>query len=1220
MSTPAEIIAARVNGISNSNEEHEILNAESPIQVSSDSDDLNSFNESEASLTTSAPSISDDSAFPTLGGKKSSILSSTPSWGPAMKAPKSVSASPSAAKATSAVGTGKFKGSTIQEAFSLDSEDQLNVARPEFIKILTAVKADTKTNIECTTSQHTKKRTFLITGKPEEVKLAKRLVIKKLTKPVKITFNVPGKVRSKIIGPQGRTLKPIIQSNEVKIDIGHPEESQEAEAEDDIFAQTVRVTVEGDVEGCKHAKALILAIVKEETKTLSTRLAIEDIVKPFAGKVIDPIVQRYSDLDISVPDYKSSNSNIHIVGDRESVIEAKEQIKDALDALSGKILVEEVPIPKTKHQFLPIDSILEENNVLIKLPGHDETNVKFIGEKKNIPAAQENARKTTSQYKVEVLDMSKAHKGNMNHVKAVASLLVKNGTFKSISEANDVVINAPSKKQLEDKEATTIPIEIVLKNDDTEKAKVTRKAIVSVVNKISPDSTKVINDVAEFLIRKVPSTIDEIAAQNNVSYVILGNTITLFSKVEDESDDFDFVDSSNSSDSFAPIDKSLNKLRELSSDLHSVVLKVPFNQQTEISGPRDTTLKAILSGVEANSVVVKLHSNASGKSADEIYIHGIKSAVSTVQNDIEATLKDAETYKEQGGFKTSFEVPSSVLSRLIGKNGSNMISLREQFGVKIDVSDDGKQEGTKDKNDKTEIVISGNKRNAEDCKASIAQFSKKWADETLARLRIESQYHRRMIGPSGVYINRLQDKYDVKIRFPSVDNVPSTFADAPKSKDEVTIKGPSKGVAKAEEELKELYQFEKENGFKETMQVPTKAIARVIGKSGETINDIADGCGIEYKFNRDNDNESEVGYTEVELTGSRSALKEATKKIQEIIDEAENFTTVTINVDSKYHRELIGQGGSVMKEIIANAGGEDVSRAKYFRLLSIPNEGSGSDEVTSQGDKTIVNKVIEQVKKIIAAKEASVIVEYDLPKEKHRLIVGQAGSIRHALQDEFKAQIDIPRPSDESTTIKLVGLPEQIEGLKAKIESLTKDDWNVSIDIPENYHALVSERGAIFKKLQADYNVQVQHGNLTRKASKLSSAPIPTPSESAYPSEDEKAKFTVVPNDQVSGGSDVIPWRLKGDEKDTKKAATLIQERLENAKNATSIGWFYSLNPSSFYKVVGSQGSKINDIRKKSSTFITVPRANDKNANFIYLVGSESNLDIAKEAIEALLK
>lgn len=74
---------------------------------------------------------------------KTPISSSTPSPAP-VQAPRQTNGL-------------KSKVSTIQEAFSLDVEDQLNVARPEFIKILTFVKQETKTNIECTTSQHTKR-------------------------------------------------------------------------------------------------------------------------------------------------------------------------------------------------------------------------------------------------------------------------------------------------------------------------------------------------------------------------------------------------------------------------------------------------------------------------------------------------------------------------------------------------------------------------------------------------------------------------------------------------------------------------------------------------------------------------------------------------------------------------------------------------------------------------------------------------------------------------------------------------------------------------------------------------------------------------------------------------------------------------------------------------------------------------------------------------------
>ncbi|CAX45465.1 RNA-binding, G protein protein, putative [Candida dubliniensis CD36] len=1232
MPTPAEIIAARLNRADTTQDGYE------QEQEQEEEEELVTSTETTSS-TNAKPSITDETAFPTLGGKKSAspVISNTGSastWGPSMKTPvRSSTASPvptpvqhATPKTTNGI---KSKVSTIQEAFSLDVEDQLNVARPEFIKILTFVKQETKTNIECTTSQHTKKRTFLITGRPDEVKLAKRLVIKKLTKPVKISFNIPAKLRSRVIGQGGKTLKPIIQANEVKIEIGdqiegedtgddetqeeekEEKEEEKEEEEEDIFSKTVQVTIDGDVEGSKRAKNAILAIVKEETKNLSAKVPVNETIKPFAIKELKSIVDKFPTLEFAIPDYKSNRHTIVIVGERELVLEAKPEVKAALEKLSNKVVIEEVPIPKIKQQFLPIEQVFNEHNVLIQLPKDGEGKVKFIGDKKKIPGAQASAKKTTSQYKVEILDMSKAHKGNLKHVKAVASVLTKTGVFDEIAKTNDVTIHVPSNKDLVT--SATIPIEIVSKNDD-EHIKIAKKAIVNQVNKITPDLTKNIEDIDEFLLNKVDETIKDISKQQSVEYVILGKIITLFNFQQSNEDAEDFDDVSDPDSAFKKVDEALNKLRELATNLTNVTLSITSKEQDQISGPRGTTLKSILASVEPNTVKIELHHPTS----DELYIHGIKSSVATIKKEIENVLTDAKEFGNE--YTTTIQVPSQVLSRLIGKNGANLNQIRNEFGTRIDVPLE--KDESKDKSStKTEVTIIGVKRNVEETKTKVATLAKKWADETLVRLRIESQYHRRMIGPRAVYINRLQDKYNVKIRFPSENSI--NFADAPNSKDEVTIKGPSKGVAKAEEELKELYAFEKENGFKQIIQIPLKAIARVIGKSGETINDIADGTGIEYTFNRES--EESKGYSEVELTGSKSALKEAISKIQEIIDEVENFVSRSIKVEPIYHRDLIGPGGSIMKEIISKAGGDEVPRNRQYKLLNIPNEGSGSDEVTSQGDKKIVDKIIDAIEKIIEEKRASITQEIDLPKEKHRLIIGPNGTIRHSLQSEFGVTIEIPRPNDESTVIKIIGLPEKIENAKIKIEELTKDDWNESIDVPVIYHALVSERGAIFKKLKNDFNVEIVHGNFTRLANKLSTASIPTPPESAYPQKDgELFKFTIVDaNDSATTATseEIIPWRLKGSEEATAKAAKFINERLDLAKNSKSIGWFYASQPSVFSKVIGPQGSKVNQIRKKSNTFITVPRATtDKNAaNFIYLVGDEDNLNIAKKEIENLL-
>lgn len=1194
MSTPAEIIAARVNG------DHDAVSAAPAVSSSS-----------ELAAGSKTPSVNDDEAFPTLGGKKANVSASS-SWGPLM--PKSSQGSNGGRLAASGTSESsvsaasplpKFKTSTIQEAFSLDADDQVNVARSEFIKILTQVRGETDTNIECTSSQHTKKRTFLITGKPTQVRDAKRLVIKKLTKPVSISFDIPAKVRSRVIGQQGRTLKPIIAENDVKIDIGTPQDVDTADP-DDIYALVVNISISGDVEGCKHAKAKILSIVKDEIKELSLRLPVDETVKPFVANAIAPIVEKYSTVDISAPIHSSPSNSVTLIGDRETVLEAKQEIVDTIDTLATQITTQLVPIPKLKQQFLPVDEVLRELNVLIVLPKENETDVKFVGKKKDIPKAQEMARATTSLYKVEALDMARAHNGNLAHVKAVAALLNKNGTFSKIGKENDVTLNTPDDATLSNTQTSNIPIEIIVKNDQVENTKNAKKAIVANVNAIAPSSTKLISDIDSFLIPQVEDAISDAASKNNVEFVILGTNVTLF-KSQAEEEDFDFTDSN---EAFTEVENSLSNLRELQKDLASEVAPVPSSKQRAIAGPQNTTLSLITEFVGNKSVEVKLHSNAQGQSENEVLVHGVATQLAQVKKLILQVVQDFEEHNDS--YSTTAVVASSVLSRLIGKNGANMTALREKYGVKVSVP-----EIEKDQTKETSITISGPKLNVEECKKSITQTSKKWADETIKRLTVDSKFHRRLIGANGIYITRLQDKYNVKIRFPNAENLSSSFSDAPKHKDEVAIKGPSKDVAKAAEELEEFYQFEKENGFQEVILVPTLAISRVIGKSGQTINDIADGSGVEYHFKK-NGKEGEKS-TELELVGSKSALKEAKRKIQDIIDEFENSVTETIKVDPKYHRDIIGSGGSKMKEIIANAGGADLSGPKYYRLMAMPSEGSKSDEIVCQGDKRIVSKVIEQVKALVAEKEASVTEAYDLSKEKHGRLVGPGGSVRHALEDEFKVSIAIPRSSDKSSVIKLTGLPENIAKLKPKLDELTKDDWKVELEVPEKYHILVSERGGIFKKLKTELNVEVVHGNQTKRTSKLTNASIPVPPEDAFGGEDEATKLTVSLVES-SEKDETIPWRLVGSEENTASAAALINERLQLAKDADSRGWIFSNNPVLFSKVVGPQGARISQIRKEFNVFIIVPRKGDKHEQFIYLVGKQDAIEKALKKIIKLLQ
>ena len=157
----------------------------------------------------------------------------------------------------------------------------------------------------------------------------------------------------------------------------------------------------------------------------------------------------------------------------------------------------------------------------------------------------------------------------MKHVKAVASVLTKTGVFDEIAKANDVTIHVPSSKDLES--SATIPIEIVSKGDD-EHIKVAKKAIVNQVNKITPDLTKTIEDIDEFLLNKVDETIKDVAKQQGVEYVVSGKIITLFNFQQPNEDAEDFDDVNDPDSAFKKVDEALNKLRELAANLTSATI------------------------------------------------------------------------------------------------------------------------------------------------------------------------------------------------------------------------------------------------------------------------------------------------------------------------------------------------------------------------------------------------------------------------------------------------------------------------------------------------------------------------------------------------------------------------------------------------------------------------------------------------------------------------
>ena len=102
---------------------------------------------------------------------------------------------------------------------------------------------------------------------------------------------------------------------------------------------------------------------------------------------------------------------------------------------------------------------------------------------------------------------------------------------------------------------------------------------------------------------------------------------------------------------------------------------------------------------------------------------------------------------------------------------------------------------------KAKVKIIGRKENVEEAKKRIIAQADRLADETSEILKIPHQYHSGLIGQSGKYVIRLEDKYSVKITFPREAPEGEGKTRESLKADEVLVKGGRKGVASAKSEL-----------------------------------------------------------------------------------------------------------------------------------------------------------------------------------------------------------------------------------------------------------------------------------------------------------------------------------------------------------------------------------------------------------------------------------
>jgi len=116
--------------------------------------------------------------------------------------------------------------------------------------------------------------------------------------------------------------------------------------------------------------------------------------------------------------------------------------------------------------------------------------------------------------------------------------------------------------------------------------------------------------------------------------------------------------------------------------------------------------------------------------------------------------------------------------------------------------------------------------------------------------------------------------------------------------------------------LLQLVDFEKENNNNVNLTVPSRAVSRILGQKGSKVNEIAADSGAHVDVSKGDSDTATIT-----LRGTKKACAAAKAAILAVVDSVEDEAVLTVKVEPKFHRTIIGGGGVGLKNLLARVGG-----------------------------------------------------------------------------------------------------------------------------------------------------------------------------------------------------------------------------------------------------------------------------------------------------------
>ncbi|EMR11335.1 hypothetical protein PNEG_00364 [Pneumocystis murina B123] len=1088
-------------------------------------------------------------------------------------------------------------------------------------EIARQIMEETHTHIDISTARKTGITTFLVRGKPEDVHHARRMLMKELSQKVTIKLLVPLNTLGFIIGSKGKVLNNIIEKSGAKIQFPKRNISRDLpcnNANDEYNDETVEIIISGDVEAAESAKKEIEAIVEERTSHITVK--ITSINPKFYGLISSTNNSRIQewiqdkDLKIDIPSpYLESDSEklkpIIISGEKNLVNNVKTEIEAIYSELESTTVSASIVISKRLHKYLDeklLQDILSRLKCSVIIPPYSSPSENllisgipsFIGE--TIQCLMEKANSIC----LDMLDITKAHPSASDHIahaRDITRYFLKKKEIVRIEKEYQIQITLPSMDTLLKQNLTSIVYEFAGENAGN--VKNAKKEIIMLINSYPPYRILRLNLdplLHCHIIGQKGRNLQKIREQYFIDI--------LFSNEDSFNSEIVLIYEGRPGEKLpsAPtIQLTLEKVAELlkktateMADIISRDIYIPDKYHKYILGPKGSTLNSIIK--DSNSIVKVKFSTAKPRKFDNtvveenmVNVRGVSFGVEYVIKEIEKIVENLK-FQDQNSYSLTFDFPQKFLKDLFDKGHNNISKIRE-LNVKM-TTEEGK------------ITIQGAKNNVEEAKSHIQEFIKKLDEQTVLHLSIPVKHHGSLIGQGGKFVKRLEEKYQVKINFPR-ENLENKDADNKKSeaKDEVTIRGDKNGVTLAKLELLDLLDYEKEHGNTVTFTVPMFTIAQILGKAGNNINELKNETETRIEIEKSTSDDPSALAT-IFIQGTKDGIKRAKNSILDTVKTIQDQVTRTIFVNRKYHRTLIGPGGSTLRNIITECGAVG-DRSQLAKIIQFPKPEKKSDEIVIAGNKELVDKIIEKINSMVKEIEEKITLIIPVPLSKMKTIVGKEGNVRKELESKYSVVIKIPKKPKDSTEknaqIKVIGKKEQVDKAAKEINTFIKIENSSEINIPLKCHPYISENGIFARRMKTLYGVILEYHDDSIPKEKIEEIDI----DEKVLDENQKYPWSVVMDLEEDKE---ISWTLKGKMGNIEQVKEIINAALEQMKHHTATGYL-KVPPNYYGIIIGQGGSRISQIKSESDCCINIPRTN--NGNLITLRGTLDGLEKARSMI-----